>query len=184
MESDVSDPEAVATGLGTGPAPMPKPMLGRSQLSHEPVLFLDFDGVLHPFGEAKDKLFCAIPLLEEVLREFPSTDVVISSSWREVYSLDLIRDFFSPDIGQRIIDAAPVRPPNREIPTELWSYVREGECVVWMRRHRRRASWLALDDDAWRFRPFSQHLMLVDGSLGLTADVVPELRARLKALQV
>ena len=51
------------------------------------ILFLDFDGVLHPEGE--DHIlnggadFCFLPRLEALLREFPWVKIVISSSWRE-----------------------------------------------------------------------------------------------------
>ena len=51
------------------------------------ILFLDFDGVLHPEGE--DHIFkggvdfCFLPRLEALLREFPQVKIVISSSWRE-----------------------------------------------------------------------------------------------------
>lgn len=48
------------------------------------ILFLDFDGVLHPEGE--DHIlnggvdFCFLPRLESLLREFPHVKIVISSS--------------------------------------------------------------------------------------------------------
>lgn len=53
------------------------------------ILFLDFDGVLHPFFPRRDRsdeenqLFGYLPRLEVVLREFPGWKVVITSSWRE-----------------------------------------------------------------------------------------------------
>jgi hypothetical protein len=51
------------------------------------ILFLDFDGVLHPEGEAHihdgGADFCFLPRLEALLREFPEVKIVISSAWRE-----------------------------------------------------------------------------------------------------
>jgi hypothetical protein len=126
--------------------------------------------------------FQAAPLLEGILQELADIDVVVSSSWREVHTLSQLRDFFSEGFGERIIDVTPVRPANNEIPGELWSFVREAECAVWMQRNRPGAPWLAIDDDAWRFAPNSPHVMLVDGVSGLSAETVPELRRRLQAL--
>lgn len=156
--------------------------MNQASQSHNPVLFLDFDGVLHPVHAEVDQLFMAIPLLEQVLREFPSLDVVVSSSWREVHPLDEMQEYFSPDIGTRIIGITAARPELGEVPDDLWSYVREGECAVWIARHRPWVPWIAVDDDAWRFKPHSKRLFLVDGKIGLTAASVDALRARLETL--
>ena len=150
--------------------------------SHNPVLFLDFDGVLHPVHAQADQLFTAIPLLELVLREFPNLDVVVSSSWREVHPLDELLEYFSADIRSRFIGITPARPELAEVPDDLWSYVREGECAVWIARHRPWVPWIAVDDDAWRFKPHSKRLFLVEGKIGLTAASLEALRLRLEAL--
>lgn len=144
------------------------------------VLFLDFDGVLHRDGAPVDELFCHIPLLEEALRRCPGVDVVISSSWREVHPLDEIQEYFSPDIGARIIGITPARPELATIPTELWSFVREAECVAWIMEHRPSPPWIALDDQAWRFRPFCPNLLLIDGKTGLTPEKAEHLVRRLQ----
>lgn len=156
--------------------------MNQASQSHNPVLFLDFDGVLHPVHAEVDQLFLAIPLLEQVLRGFPLLDVVISSSWREVHPLDEMQEYFSPDIGNRIIGITPARPELSKVPDDLWSYVREGECAVWIARHRPWVPWIAVDDDAWRFKPHSKRLFLVDGKTGLTEASVDALRTRLQAL--
>ena len=48
-------------------------------------VFLDFDGVTHPWSQAED--FRCLPVLEAVLRDYPETRVVISSDWRTLFSL-------------------------------------------------------------------------------------------------
>ena len=73
------------------------------------VLFLDFDGVVHPDGAEIDRFFGCAPLIETVLLEFESVQVIISSSWREVHPLKEIREFFAPDIAARIVGATPPR---------------------------------------------------------------------------
>lgn len=47
-----------------------------------PILFLDFDGVLHPEHCHESKHFCCLPVLEDALRQAPEWQVVISSTWR------------------------------------------------------------------------------------------------------
>ena len=146
-----------------------------------PVLFLDFDGVLHPDGAEVDQLFCHIPMLERALRQVEDLDIVVSSSWREVHPLDEIREYFSPDIGCRVVDVTPVRPSLEKIPSELWSFVREAECATWIVENRPLAHWMALDDHAWRFGPSSPRLLLIDGKRGLTAQDVDQLLVQLNA---
>jgi hypothetical protein len=50
------------------------------------ILFLD--GVTHPEPHEAEELFTLLPLIEEVLRDFEASKIVISSSWREVHLLD------------------------------------------------------------------------------------------------
>ncbi|WP_188422769.1 HAD domain-containing protein [Oxalicibacterium solurbis] len=64
------------------------------------IIFLDFDGVLHDFPPPQDsaKLFCNLPRLEAVLREYVNVQIVISSSWRQDYALPYLKTLFSQDI--------------------------------------------------------------------------------------
>lgn len=52
------------------------------------ILFLDFDGVLHPEHCHESKHFCRLPILEAALRQVPETKVVITSTWRLEQSLE------------------------------------------------------------------------------------------------
>ena len=45
------------------------------------ILFLDFDGVLHPNSDDSEHFSCA-PLLWELLRRHPDVRVVLSTGWR------------------------------------------------------------------------------------------------------
>src|SRR2546427_1343239 len=47
-----------------------------------PIVFLDFDGVLHPEFCHESKHFCCLPLMEDLLRQASTCLVVISSTWR------------------------------------------------------------------------------------------------------
>jgi hypothetical protein len=50
-----------------------------------PILFLDFDGVMHPASYSKARQsFCYAPWLEAVVAKHPLR-IVVSSSWRFHY---------------------------------------------------------------------------------------------------
>lgn len=74
------------------------------------VLFLDFDGVLHPIGgNASGTPFGRLPLLEAMLREArcAAVRIVVSSTWREAYSPSRLRSVFATDLRARVIDVTP-----------------------------------------------------------------------------
>lgn len=58
------------------------------------MLFLNFDGVMHPEQIAATD-FCRAPILWEILRESEHVNVVISSSWREIYPPFEVQPFFA-----------------------------------------------------------------------------------------
>jgi hypothetical protein len=150
------------------------------------ILFLDFDGVVHPrptIGRSGEhEPFSALHLLEDVLRQAPHVQVVISSSWREQHPLAEMREFFSEDLRDRVIDITPL-PPLTDVPPHLSDHPRHAECVAWLSRWRPSATaWLALDDMAEEFEPRCTNLLLIDGSKGLTPETAAELLVRLQCL--
>jgi hypothetical protein len=128
------------------------------------ILFLDFDGVTHPEPYFHENVFCR-HLIESVLRERELRDIqiVISSSWREHHSLDVMREFFSRDIKDRVIGTTP----------DIWdpalpqAYVREHECLAWLAANRPTGErWLAIDDRPSFFQPNCPNLFLTDTMQG------------------
>lgn len=146
---------------------------GMAESRRRPVLFLDFDGVLHPSLCLEGEHFCRRPLFEEVMRRFPAVRIVISSSWRHHFDLERLRPFFSGDIAERIDDTTllwvPGGPANRF--EEIMAFVRF--------RSLDEAGWLALDDSAFEFPRSCANLVLCDGRFGLTEDVAMRLAGRL-----
>lgn len=137
------------------------------------ILFLDFDGVMHPFRCECDRYFCHLELLEAWLRQRPGLDIVISSSWREVHPLDEIQSFFSVDLQGRILGATPIlkrdtwEPCGGEPPPTRFE--RELEVTRWLAESNEPwRAWAALDDQAWLYKPFNLRLVLCDGKVGLT----------------
>ena len=65
-------------------------------------VFLDFDGVTHPWSQAED--FRCLPVLEAVLRDYPETRVVISSDWRTLFSLPKLVARFIESLDPAALD--------------------------------------------------------------------------------
>lgn len=71
------------------------------------LLFLDIDGVLHPVRtHPADHLICR-PRFEQWAAGQPDVRFVITSSWRQLYPLTVLKGYFSPVIGTRAIDVTP-----------------------------------------------------------------------------
>jgi hypothetical protein len=142
------------------------------------ILFLDFDGVLHPehMGESTpaDVVFCHLPRFESVMRDFPAVKIVISSMWRYDFSLDELKARFSPDIAVRIIGTTPMtnRTDAPYVPAR-----REKEILAWLADSGCDATpWLALDDAAWQFEQYLNQLVPCTWYVGL--DEAAEVRLR------
>ena len=148
-----------------------------------PILFLDFDGVLHPEHCHESKHFCRLPILEDALRKVPETKVVITSTWRLGQSLEDLRRRFSPGIAHMIRDITPQYCSLESVPNRLVSYEREAECHAWLwSNNLPHCNWLAVDDRSWLYRPFCKSLLLVDGRDGLTEATASQLITRLRGL--
>ncbi len=148
-----------------------------------PILFLDFDGVLHPEHCHESRHFCCMSILEDALRQVPECRVVITSTWRLDQSLDALRQKFSRDIAARIAGVTPNFSDLKHVPDTLVSYPREAECHAWRWANGvPHLPWLAIDDRSWNYRPFCNSLLLVDSSTGLTSSVGAQLVTRFRQL--
>ena len=146
------------------------------------ILFLDFDGVVHPEPCNPKHYFAQLPLIEEVLREHPGVDIVISSSWRGVHTLDDMREHFSSDIAPRVVGVTPSNKKTTStwLPGRMSSFERESECDDWMRQNRPWGTpFVAVDDRAHWFRPDSPDLLVTQSMTGFTLEDQALLRAML-----
>lgn len=142
-------------------------------------LFLDFDGVLHRARADDDELFCRLALLENVLRDFPQVQIVISSSWAEQFSLDELKCHLG-GLASRTIGVIPKSHPVTKVPAHLRDYSRHAACHAWLRRRQALdRPWIALDDDGWRYSPSTPNLIVIDGTRGMTEADACALRERL-----
>jgi len=126
------------------------------------IIFLDFDGVLHPDGIGK---FSQLPILEHFLSAMPEAEVVVSSTWREDHTLEQLRGFFSPALQNRITGVTPSLEDGYEIggrQKEILSYLTAENLS------NKNSSWVALDDIALFFEDSCPNLVLTDSSKGFT----------------
>ncbi len=130
------------------------------------ILFVDFDGVIHPIPKPVDGLFCHLPRLERVLREFPNINVVVSSSWRETYPFDVVQGIFSEDLHSRIIDVTPSIPGVK----------RQAEVEAWLSENSYSEKWAVIDDQKDEFSDEFHPLFLCETTVGLDETSIEKFR--------
>jgi hypothetical protein len=142
------------------------------------ILFLDFDGVLHPNPSTTADHFCLLERFESVMRQFPKVRIVIASAWRQTHSLNEIREIFSQDIAARIIGATPELEETDED-----EYVRFKEIREYVRNNSLTdRQWIALDDSGFEFPARCDNLVLCNSRYGLDPNAAEALRSRLESL--
>lgn len=142
------------------------------------LLYLDFDGVLHPsevFHQpgrgpamaerfAGHKLFEHVEALKELLAPHPSVRLVLSTSWVQEYGVEAAASYLPLELRVRVVGAT--FDPERDGPA--FSSVARGYQITADARRRRVRRWVALDDDVCNW-PSSQasHLIATDPIFGL-----------------
>jgi len=157
------------------------------------ILFLDFDGVLHPETMLTTRVeFEHRPLLWQILRSVPEVEVVFSTSWRTSHSLDelilLATKGGGEDLAHRFVGKNPVI--NKEM-REQGDYAhRRDECIQWIEENRARfpywirdIPWVALDDIAYWYGLPCFNLHMTDYRTGLTATDVAAIINKLKRMR-
>ena len=123
------------------------------------ILFLDFDGVLHPEHCQESMYFTCLSVLEDALRQVPQCQVVTTSTWRLQKPLAQLQAVFSADIAARVISTTPRFSTLVDVPDSLVSCEREAECHARLRDHEMSyLPWLAVDDRSWLYGPFCKSL--------------------------
>lgn len=149
------------------------------------ILFLDFDGVLHPVKSNINDIFRRTPLLEKfLLCKMPTWRIVLSTSWREPHSLDELFDFLPESLHSRIIGTtvADKHPGPREMDPALFQRSpRHAQILHYLHAHGiPEEEWLALDDQPQEFEPGLPQLVLCNPAQGITPETLDELHERYK----
>lgn len=162
----------------------------------QPILYLDFDGVLHhqavywsrskgPYFEAEQTdnghvLFQHAPLLVEMLEPYPFIKIVLSTSWVRMYGCygaakrlpqALSERVIGATFHSRMIEALFIDAPRG---MQVWSDVE--------RRHPK--DWLALDDDYLHWPKWClENYVRTDEVAGISAPLVKaEIERRLERI--
>ncbi|UQV45036.1 hypothetical protein KIV45_25460 [Janthinobacterium lividum] len=134
------------------------------------ILFLDFDGVLHPFPmTSTSSHFSATPSLWTILEKIPEISVVITSTWREQFSLaqlvELLKGHGGEHFSNRFIGVTPIM----ESTTDYVPGIRQQEIESWLVENEvTDEPYIILDDIEEYFDSTCPNLYLVDGVSGLT----------------
>lgn len=122
------------------------------------LVFLDFDGVLHPLQPELLQLerFCWLPLLEALVADYPDVYVVVHSTWRYEYTEPEIRQMLG-SLGRRFVGCAPRAPRQQAIEMVLQS-------------NRGLRCHLVLDDDPREFCGSKLNVLLLDPQRGLSDE--------------
>lgn len=124
------------------------------------LLFLDFDGVLHPDAVyrtrrgvelcAEGKLFMWAPLLVEALAGHPDVSIVLSTSWVRNLGFQGARKALPAKLHQQVIGATWHSAMSRGSTDYIaWdNQTRYQQIAAYLARRAEPVSWLAIDDDA------------------------------------
>ena len=133
------------------------------------LLFLDFDGVLHPTLCSPSSYFCEGERLHSSIRDSSvALELVISSSWRFHHTMNALLGFLPPDISRFVVGVTPRVTPGR--------HQRYREITGFLDSYRKAPDWRALDDSVFEFPMPCAQLILCDGSIGMDDRIVSELR--------
>ena len=143
------------------------------------IVFLDFDGVLHPDPCRDEQLFEHAPRLVQALAEFPEASVVLSTSWRTFLKFEQLVVPLVPELRRRVIGVTP-RFSDFSAPPPLVPYRRQAECVRWLHDNGMQdAPWIAIDDRASWFEPYCENLITCDALVGFDEEAAGRLRTGL-----
>ena len=137
------------------------------------LLFLDFDGVLHPVSRKTE--LCCLDRLHDILRACPDVQVVITSTWRDELPLAALRELIGNggEFDCRIIGGTP------NLEGEGCYGRRDLEIQRWMQNNGYTGAWLAIDDQLELFGGEGKNVYLVEGRRGLVERDVRRVIERL-----
>lgn len=145
------------------------------------ILFLDFDGVLHP-DPCLDaaRLFEHAPRLVHALGAFPQVALVLSTAWRQGRRFEQLLAPLPVALQQRTIGVTP-NFGDFTSAAALVPYRRQAECIRWMQQNRLEdEAWLALDDRPSGFTPYCENLIGCHPQSGFDVAIGARLRSALQ----
>lgn len=163
--------------------------------SDDAVLFLDFDGVLHPDAafrtehgielRAAGELMMHAKILHAILHDFPTVKICLSTSWVRMLGYQRARAALPEYLQGRTVSAT-WHSHMRNSAHEGYDLYTRYEQICGAVARAGISRWLAIDDDPDFSWPESdQRLVRCDPNLGLGSEFTQvELRAKLRLLFV
>jgi hypothetical protein len=159
------------------------------------ILFLDFDGVLHPDAvylgrqgpilKVKGALFMWAPILVQILDEFPMVSIVLSTSWVRHLGHKRAARFLPRELQDRVIGATWHSSMAKTWVDETqWDESTRYNQICRYAARSQLQKWIALDDDGqgWA-ESSSRHLVACNPELGLGSSFTQnELKSRLREM--
>ena len=138
------------------------------------LIFLDFDGVLHPNFSSGSEYFSHAGYLRDALDGFAEgVEIVISSSWRFHWSTTAILQRLPKPLASMVTGITPIGEPGR--------HQRYREIQAYLSSRMGQYDWRALDDAVNEFPKDCAELIECDGRIGLDDLSAARLRVWLKA---
>ena len=148
--------------------------------NRQPILFLDFDGVLHPDRAylhrgrpmlvGAGQLFMWVDILVELLTPYPEIQIVISSSWPRELRFSKAKKYLPLALQNKVIGAtwhsgmAKHPEANHHIQSTWWDTATRYEQI---RRYIDRAqikNWLAIDDNPTGWQDIDKEKIIITNS--------------------
>lgn len=157
------------------------------------VLFLDFDGVLHPDDvyrtrsglelRAPGQLMMHAGILVEILREFPQVKISLSTSWVRILGYRRARAALPPEL-QALTVSSTWHSKMARAPFEGYDMHSRYQQIRAAVTRAGLTNWIALDDDPFASWPgHDRRLIRTKPAPGLSsASSQEELRVKLRAL--
>ena len=131
------------------------------------IVYLDFDGVLHPSSPINNALFSRASLLESAF-ENSTASIVISSSWRFTHTLANLKSKLPDFLAKRVIDTTGAAVIGKHARFhEITAHAYSNDVVVLLR---------ALDDSYWEFPTSCKELIRCNPNTGIGPKEVELLR--------
>jgi len=133
------------------------------------ILFLDFDGVLHPTSARIPNLFNRASLLNSIITN-SHCSIVLSTSWRFIHSLADLCSLLPKQIASEVIDVTGA--------AHIGEHARYQEILNYLARFNSQPyDWRALDDSFWEFPIGCNELIRCDPNTGLTNKEIITLKS-------
>lgn len=134
---------------------------------------------MHPVSQLN--MFCREEHLARVLRDFPNIEIVITSTWREMHTLENIQSFFLTDLRSRVIGVTPVIEIKDAVDVQGIRLREINQYLV--ETGNQGHAWIALDDAPELFPSGCPELVLCDSDYGFSDATKRALRALISQKQ-